>query len=282
MRDPCDIAAAASTLERLVTKCMGTAATPDCWSENSSPLESCGLEGWCEPRPMPNYPDCVVPEHVANTCLQSDMVQTLRREGNISRAADEMVSQWIDCTFQTRPVEGRPFTTDSNTVVLANVSWGVEGGNAPWAELTRHPPAAADEALAKAWLLHGQHEHASLASFSRFGLELLKFAAPSYLLLATHRAAAEEVVHAAKAWGSCARALIVICVCACACVRLYPPPQSLHDTKTQVQRCKRAQQCRTSSALCTATTRGASRQLLSDRHSPTGTEYQRFCCTHTA
>ena len=40
--------------------------------------------------------------------------------------------------------------------------------------------------MAQAWLEAGQAEHASVASFSRFSLELLRFAAPPQLLLDAH------------------------------------------------------------------------------------------------
>lgn len=44
-------------------------------------------------------------------------------------------------------------------------------------------------------------EHASVASFARFTLQLLALGAPPELLLATQRAAADEVRHATLAWG---------------------------------------------------------------------------------
>lgn len=50
------------------------------------------------------------------------------------------------------------------------------------------------------WLRHGQNEHASVASFSRFSLDLLRFAAPPQLLSAAHTAAADEVKHAQLAF----------------------------------------------------------------------------------
>jgi len=56
------------------------------------------------------------------------------------------------------------------------------------------------EDAADQWLLHGQDEHASVASFARFSLDLLRFAAPPGLLLAAHNAASDEVRHATAAF----------------------------------------------------------------------------------
>jgi hypothetical protein len=50
--------------------------------------------------------------------------------------------------------------------------------------------------LAEAWLCDALLEHASVASFSRFALELLAVGAPSDLVDAAHEAARDEVRHA--------------------------------------------------------------------------------------
>jgi hypothetical protein len=52
------------------------------------------------------------------------------------------------------------------------------------------------EALASAWLRDALLEHASVASFSRFALELIAVGAPARLLEAAHQAALDEVRHA--------------------------------------------------------------------------------------
>jgi hypothetical protein len=51
-------------------------------------------------------------------------------------------------------------------------------------------------ALAAAWASDAQLEHASVASFGRFSLALLAFAAPPELVEGAHRAALDEVEHA--------------------------------------------------------------------------------------
>jgi hypothetical protein len=51
-------------------------------------------------------------------------------------------------------------------------------------------------ALAEAWAQDGLMEHASVASFGRFALELLAAGAPAHLVEEAHRAALDEVRHA--------------------------------------------------------------------------------------
>lgn len=50
--------------------------------------------------------------------------------------------------------------------------------------------------LAEAWARDALLEHASVASFGRFALELLAFGAPAHLVRAAHEAAIDEVRHA--------------------------------------------------------------------------------------
>lgn len=56
-------------------------------------------------------------------------------------------------------------------------------------------------ALAEAWLRDALLEHASVASFARFSLELMAVGAPPDMLAAAHEAAGDEVRHAALCFG---------------------------------------------------------------------------------
>lgn len=56
--------------------------------------------------------------------------------------------------------------------------------------------AATRRALGDGWARDGLFEHASVASFARFAMQLLAVAAPAELLRMTHLAAADEVHHA--------------------------------------------------------------------------------------
>lgn len=70
---------------------------------------------------------------------------------------------------------------------------------AEWDELQRIaralPPRAAEH-IAAQWARDAQFEHASIASFGRFALELLAIGAPAALVESAHRAAIDEVHHA--------------------------------------------------------------------------------------
>lgn len=51
-------------------------------------------------------------------------------------------------------------------------------------------------AIADGWTFAAQQEHASIASFSKFALELLAVGAPPSLLVSAHRAGLDEIEHA--------------------------------------------------------------------------------------
>lgn len=71
--------------------------------------------------------------------------------------------------------------------------------DAAWQELSQasaHQPPDELRAAASRWTRAAQLEHASIASFSRFSLELLGLGAPPALVEAAHRAAIDEVHHA--------------------------------------------------------------------------------------
>lgn len=100
--------------------------------------------------------------------------------------------QSIDCAI------GRPLLVDGRgrtAAPAAREDWA--------AELDAAAPA--DEALAAElaahWLRVGALEHASVASFARFTLQLLALGAPPELLMETQRAAADEIQHARLTYG---------------------------------------------------------------------------------
>ena len=93
---------------------------------------------------------------------------------------------------------GRPFLV-AQRAVTAEVRRGVASRS--WASAPQLPDvtalALADRAaLADAWLADARMEHASVASFGRFALELLAVGAPAELVTAAHQAAIDEVRHA--------------------------------------------------------------------------------------
>lgn len=105
------------------------------------------------------------------------------------------------CCYQvvsTPLCEGRPYLVDGVARTAAPIQ-GPTAGTAygmelppPWTDLD--PALRAD--LAARWTRDALFEHASVASFGRFALELLAVGAPAALVEAAHRAALDEVRHA--------------------------------------------------------------------------------------
>jgi len=96
------------------------------------------------------------------------------------------------------PALGRPFLVDATPRVAAVVErGGWAEGSAP--SLARLSPEARTK-LRDAWARIGQMEHASVAAFARFALELVALGAPADLLRWTQRAMADEIDHAERAF----------------------------------------------------------------------------------
>jgi hypothetical protein len=91
---------------------------------------------------------------------------------------------------------GRPFLDDGGRAITAHRArskrWTGGGARPSLAGLSLRQR----EALAARWQRDGFLEHASVASFGRFALELLAVGAPARLVAAAHAAALDEVRHA--------------------------------------------------------------------------------------
>lgn len=106
--------------------------------------------------------------------------------GGIARAAPRVPSRaWLDTGLASSP--------------LGAIGRGDE--SSPRAALD---PAARD-AIAEHWLEAGAMEHASVAAFARFALELMALGAPARLIEATTAAMADETRHARLCYGLAAR-----------------------------------------------------------------------------
>jgi hypothetical protein len=96
---------------------------------------------------------------------------------------------------------GRPFLVESEGRVAATVAradWARSCGNTPdSAGLSR----AERLALAEHWTRMGQMEHASIAAFARFSLQLLSLGAPPELVEACTQALADETAHTQLCFG---------------------------------------------------------------------------------
>lgn len=95
-------------------------------------------------------------------------------------------------------MSGRPFLVEGR----ARTAGAAMTAATPWSEGAAALPdtsaLSAEErrALAEAWARDGLLEHASIASFGRFALELLAVAAPPHLVEMAHRASLDEIRHA--------------------------------------------------------------------------------------
>ncbi len=134
----------------------------------------------------------------------------------------ELVLDWIsgptevgkECCYQVEvsapgdpgcAVIGRPLLVDDvpqRALVSAARSSGAGAGARAWGVATTAQPdvsglsASARAELARAWADDAAYEHASIASFSKFSLELISFGAPAHLVAAAHEAAIDEIRHA--------------------------------------------------------------------------------------
>jgi len=102
--------------------------------------------------------------------------------------------------------EGRPFTVEGTArfaIPTAGCAWrGPETDAAP----ASTPAVAVAGRVARVWTAAGRAEHASVASFARFSLELMALGAPAELLLGASQAMADEVAHAKACFGVAAAA----------------------------------------------------------------------------
>ena len=89
---------------------------------------------------------------------------------------------------------GRAFLVEGD-MIKARVRKGA-GWTLPLAPQIDHLSAATRRALADAWVKDGLFEHASVATFSRFAIQLMSVGAPARLLHETLAAGRDEVRHA--------------------------------------------------------------------------------------
>jgi bacterioferritin (cytochrome b1) len=94
--------------------------------------------------------------------------------------------------------EGRPLMCDGVAQVATigiGRSW-IEGPSPKYSQRTKEQR----HVLATFWLRTAQLEHASVASFHQFGLDLMRFGASPDLLMRTSKAAMDEISHAKAAF----------------------------------------------------------------------------------
>lgn len=185
----------------------GSAGTPSC--DFGTPAEQCftldELESQLNNPPMGGdvFGDASVPDAwiEVTECLPPGDVQ----DGccNPATYGPEKKGELCCYVFCTGGCCGRAFVIDGEARVAA-----VEG-RSDWLA----PGSAEDDALdpvtrralAQAWLEDARMEHASIASFARFTLELLGFGAPPELVAGSQQASLDEIEHARLCFGLASR-----------------------------------------------------------------------------
>jgi len=104
------------------------------------------------------------------------------------------------CTNPPGVVDGRPLVIDgaARTARLGGSSSWVVESPIPQAETLSD---AARAYLVDRWTTAGLYEHASVASFAKFSLDLMALGAPPDLLAGAQRAASDEIRHARLCFG---------------------------------------------------------------------------------
>jgi hypothetical protein len=146
--------------------------------------EDCGLCGECG---LGGFEDACA-DNIRQTCRTD--ADTCRSDSECGLACLPAPPFWMCEDFGCTP--GRPLlvaTQPRTAEPRIRADWSI-----PTA-LER------DEALARYWARIAALEHASVASFARFAMQLLGLGAPPELVRASQRAAADEVRHAQLAYG---------------------------------------------------------------------------------
>jgi hypothetical protein len=98
---------------------------------------------------------------------------------------------------------GRPFTIEGHARIADTTlrdDWC-----AHWSAQTNDLDEVTKKALVEAWRADAQMEHASVASFARFTMELLALGAPADIVVASQSASLDEVEHARLCFGLASR-----------------------------------------------------------------------------
>jgi hypothetical protein len=127
---------------------------------------------------------------------------TTEDECAVDADCDEgMDCEWTGETFACSDntcFEGRPFYVEGQ-LRTAPLSSGAAWATPVFVDLALDPEIRS--ALARRWERIGQLEHASVAAFARFAMQLLALGAPPELVAETTRAMADETEHARLAFG---------------------------------------------------------------------------------
>jgi hypothetical protein len=162
-------------------------------------FDSCDSDAECEP----GYHCAALKTSVCGPGLSSFRCQTPDDEclGNEDCALNEVCSDDGEGTLRCGPSPacGRPFLV-AHAARLPPVT-----SRSDWSEIHTprldHLSLEERAALARHWTTLGQMEHASIAAFARFSLQLLALGAPADLVEACTAALADETAHAKLCFG---------------------------------------------------------------------------------
>jgi len=115
------------------------------------------------------------------------------------RLEASITEEWVDyktrcVNFPGRAIDGRPFYVDGQARTAPIVDR--EGWSQQLSLEVNDLSPETREALAEAWAIDGAYEHASIASFARFILDLMAVGAPANLVAAAQEALSDEIHHA--------------------------------------------------------------------------------------
>jgi hypothetical protein len=123
-----------------------------------------------------------------------------RGRADCTPAAENCVPGSSGRVCQGRPICGRPFLIDGEPRQASIVEYPA-GWIAQVAPSVAALSPVSRAALADHWTHNGLMEHASVAAFARFTLELLALGAPASLVRAAQQALADEIAHAELCFG---------------------------------------------------------------------------------
>ncbi|MDF2696379.1 MAG: putative secreted protein [Labilithrix sp.] len=181
-------------------------AAPGCTSRSVSSTDD------CHPEPIegevcfaPPYGSKVDGSVSPAACPSRDDAKgklTAATGAEINDVKSDAIVKDDECCYdvvRTPICEGRPYLVNDVPRTAGPVrglpGWSVSRTNAQEPRTSDLARSLRDE-LAAQWTRDGLFEHASVASFGRFALELLAAGAPDDLVEAAHRAALDEVRHA--------------------------------------------------------------------------------------
>lgn len=142
---------------------------------------------------------CPSSEEDAITAINDQLIMLGGCDSVVTLDCGPFVGQSSACCFVATVSQcdiGRPFVVTGESITAR-----VDGPASDWLDESIAPDvsgldAAVRAALADRWAEDAALEHASIASFARFSMDLLAMGAPAALVDAAHRAALDEVRHA--------------------------------------------------------------------------------------